>query len=45
LVRKIGVEDKDNLAALVRIGKLAPGVDAVSAASSRKSAEKVVSYK
>ena len=34
-----------NAVALVRIGKTAPGVDAVSAASSRKPAEEIVTYK
>ena len=34
-----------NAVALVRIGKIAAGVDAVSAASSRKPAEEIVTYK
>ena len=34
-----------NAVALVRIGKIAPDTDAVSSASSRKSAEEIVTYK
>ncbi|MFP3042787.1 nitroreductase family protein [Treponema primitia] len=42
---ELGLPGGYSAAALVRIGRLSPGVDAVSAASSRKSIDSVVSYK
>ncbi|WP_010263585.1 nitroreductase family protein [Treponema primitia] len=42
---ELGLPDGYSAAALVRIGRLSPGTDAVSAASSRKSLDSVVSYK
>ena len=41
----LGLPSGHSAAALVRIGRLPPGVDAVTAASSRKALDSVVSYK
>jgi nitroreductase len=41
----LGLPGGHSAVALVRIGRLPPGVDAVSAASSRKAAEGLVTYK
>jgi nitroreductase len=42
---ELGLPAGHNAVALVRVGKVQPGVDAVSAASARKKAEEVVTYK
>jgi nitroreductase len=42
---ELGLPSGYSAIALVRVGKLQPGIDAVSAASSRKSADAVVIYK
>jgi nitroreductase len=41
----LGIPGNQSAVVLVRVGKVAPGVDATSAASSRKTADSVVSYK
>jgi nitroreductase len=41
----LGLPSGYSAVALVRVGKVAPGVDAVSAASSRKDAGGLVNYK
>lgn len=41
----LGIPARDNAVALVRIGRLASGVDATSAASSRNNADRLVTYK
>jgi nitroreductase len=45
LKTELGLPAGYSAIALVRIGRAAPGVDAVSAASSRKSADSLVNYK
>lgn len=41
----LGLPANHNVVIMVRVGKVSPGIDAVSAASSRKAAESVVVYK
>jgi nitroreductase len=41
----LGLPANHNVVIMVRVGKVSPGVDAVSAASSRKAAESLVVYK
>ena len=41
----LGLPDNYNAVAVIRIGRLAPGVDAVSSASPRNSADRTVTYK
>ena len=45
LKSSLGLPADHNAVILVRVGKVIPGIDAVSAASSRKLADAVVSYK
>jgi len=42
---ELGLPSGHNAVAVVRVGRIQPGVDAVSAASTRKKAEEVVTYK
>ena len=42
---ELGLPSGHNAVAVVRVGKVQPGVDAVSAASARKKAEELVTYK
>ena len=42
---ELGLTNDHNVVAVVRIGRLPPGVDAVSSASSRNSADRTVNYK
>jgi len=44
-MHKCGTLRRTKNAAIVRIGKVQPGVDAVTAASPRKKAEELVTYK
>jgi nitroreductase len=45
LKNELGIPPEFNAVAVVRVGKLAPNVDAVSGASSRKNANAIVTYK
>jgi nitroreductase len=45
LKKELGIPQEFNAVAVVRVGKLAPNVDAVSGASSRKNANSIVTYK
>lgn len=45
LKKELGIPQEFNAVAVVRVGRLAPGVDAVSGASPRKAANTIVTYK
>jgi hypothetical protein len=45
LKSSLGLPNGYSAVALVRVGRIQPGVDAVSAASSRKAPDSVVNYK
>ena len=45
LKSSLGLPANHNAVIIVRVGRVSPGIDAVSAASSRKAADSVVSYK